>query len=150
MSQSLSKIYIHLVFSTKGRTQTLPKQHLNEVHAYIANLLNNNNCPAILVGGTYDHVHILYTQSKTSTLSDTIRLIKANTSRWINSKNGGHTPFAWQDGYGAFSISHNHVDAVKQYISNQAEHHHTIDFKEEFRRLCQLYDVQINETYAWD
>lgn len=150
MSQSLAKLYVHLVFSTKGRTDTLPKQHLADVHAYIAEILNQNHCPAIAVGGTYNHIHILYVQSKTMTLSDTVRLIKANTSKWINSKNSILHPFAWQDGYGAFSISHGHVDAVTNYIKSQEQHHSKITFQEEFRRLCQLYDVDLNEKYAWD
>ena len=88
MSQSLAKLYVHLVFSTKGRTDTLPKQHLDEVHAYVAEILNTNYCPAIQVGGTANHIHILYIQSKTMTLSDTVRLVKSNSSKWINEKNG--------------------------------------------------------------
>ena len=150
MSQSLAKLYVHLVFSTKERTDTLPKQHLDEVHAYVAEILNTNHCPAIQVGGTANHIHILYIQSKTMTLSDTVRLVKSNSSKWINEKNGKYNPFAWQDGYGAFSISQSHVDAVQKYIKGQAEHHAKIDFKDEFRRLCKLYDVELDERYAWD
>lgn len=150
MSQSFAKLYVHLVFSTKDRTETLPKQHLEEVHSYVAEILNQNHCPTIIVGGTANHIHILYVQSKTMTLSDTVRMLKANSSKWINEKNGHFNPFAWQDGYGAFSISQSHVDAVKQYIASQEEHHKGVDFKEEFRHLCQLYDVELNEKYAWD
>lgn len=105
MPQSLAKQYIHLVFSTKGRTETLPKQHLAEVHAYVAGILNDNKCPAICVGGTANHIHILYVQNKTMSLSETVRLVKANSSKWINEKNGKFNPFCWQDVYGAFSIS---------------------------------------------
>ena len=150
MSQSLAKLYVHLVFSTKGRTETLPKQHLSEVHAYVAEILNQNHCPAIVVGGTANHIHILYVQSKTMTLSDTVRLVKSNSSKWINEKNGHFNPFAWQDGYGAFSISQSHVDAVTNYIKGQEEHHAKTSFQDEFRRLCQLYDVELNEKYGWD
>lgn len=150
MSQSLSKIYIHLIFSTKGRTDTIPKQHLNEVHAYIAGILNDNHCPAIIVGGTANHIHILYIQSKTMTLSETVKLIKASSSKWINQKNSVFNQFAWQEGYGAFSISQSHVDAVRQYIAGQEQHHATVSFQDELRRICQLYNVDLNERFAWD
>jgi len=150
MSQSLAKIYTHLVFSTKGRTETLPKQHLAEVHAYVAEILNQNHCPAICVGGTANHIHVLYIQSKTMSLSDTVRLVKANSSKWINEKNGKFNPFCWQDGYGAFSISQSHVEAVKGYIEGQEEHHKKVDFMDEFRKLCKIYDAPLDERYAWD
>ena len=83
-------------------------------------------------------------------MSDTVRIVKANSSKWINEKNGKYNPFCWQDGYGAFSISQSHVDAVKSYIQNQESHHAKVSFQDEFRRLCQLYDVELNEQYAWD
>lgn len=150
MSQSLAKLYVHLVFSTKGRTETLPKQHLDEVYRYIAEILNSNHCPAIQIGGTANHIHILYIQSKTMTLSDTVRLIKSNSSKWINEKSGRYNSFSWQDGYGAFSISQSHVEAVQSYIKRQEEHHKKVDFKDEFRRLCHIYDVGIDERYVWD
>ena len=150
MPQSLAKIYIHLVFSTKQRTDTIPKGHLEEVHAYIAEILNNNGCPCIKVGGTANHIHILYVQSRTKTLSETVRMVKANSSRWINEKNGPLHPFAWQDGYGAFSISQSHVESVRSYIIGQEEHHKGVDFKEEFHRLCEKYDIHIDERYVWD
>ena len=151
MPQSLSKLYVHLVFSTKGRTQTLPKQHLAEVHAYMAEILNNHGCPAIQVGGTADHVHILFLLGKQVNLSDIVRTVKSSTSRWINEQNGSllHR-FYWQDGYGAFSVSNSHVDAVVAYIKGQEEHHRKASFQDEFRRLCELYDAGLDERYAWD
>ena len=150
MPQSLAKLYVHLVFSTKDRTETLPKQHIEEVHSYIAGILNNNHCPAIQIGGTTNHIHILYIQSKTMTLSDTVRLVKSNSSKWINEKNGKFNVFAWQNGYGAFSISQSHIEAVRNYIKTQKEHHSKINFKDEFRRLCEIYDAPLDEQYARD
>ena len=150
MSQSLSKLYVHLVFSTKGRVETLPKQHLSEINSYIAEILNRNHCPAIIIGGTANHIHILYVQSKTMSLSDIVRLVKSSSSKWINEKNGIFNQFAWQDGYGAFSISQSHVDSVINYIKHQKQHHEKSSFQDEFRRLCQLYGVELNEKYAWD
>lgn len=150
MPQSLAKNYIHLVFSTKGRTDTIPKAHLKEVHAYVAEILNNNHCPALNVGGTANHIHILFVLSKTMSLSEAVRLVKANSSKWINERNGKFNPFCWQDGYGAFSISQSHVDAVKHYIDGQEEHHKGVDFMDEFRRLCEIYDAGLDERYAWE
>ncbi len=149
MPQSLVKTYIHLVFSTKGRTELLPKQHLEEVHAYVAQIMNNHECPALTVGGTANHIHILFILSRSTALSDIVRIVKSNSSKWINERTSGYK-FAWQDGYGAFSISQSHVEAVKAYIANQAQHHQKIRFEDELRKLCNIYGIAINEKYVWD
>ena len=94
MSQALSKIYTHLVFSTKNRTKTIPNQYMAEIHAYVAGILNELKCTAICVGGTDDHIHILYLQNRTMALSDVVRIVKTNSSKWINEKKL-HT-FRWQ------------------------------------------------------
>ena len=151
MPQSLSKIYVHLVFSTKGRTETIPKTHLAEVHAYVAEIFNNHGCPAIQVGGTANHIHILFLLGKTTDLAEIVRTMKSSTSRWINEKNRNpFHHFFWQDGYGAFSVSNSHVDAVVNYIKGQEEHHRKVSFQDEFRKICQLYKVELDERYAWD
>ena len=114
MSQSLAKIYIHLVFSTKGRADTIPRANLEDVHAYMAEIFNNHGCPAIQVGGTTNHVHILFLLGKQVNLSEMVRMVKSSTTRWINEKMGNpFRHFAWQDGYGAFSVSNSHVDAPR-------------------------------------
>lgn len=82
--------------------------------------------------------------------TDVVRTVKANSSKWINEKNGPFHPFAWQDGYGMFSISNTHVDAVTNYIKNQEEHHHKSTFEDEYRHLCEIYDAGFDERYAWD
>ena len=151
MPQSLSKIYVHLVFSTKGRTETIPKTHLAEVHAYVAEIFNNHGCPAIQVGGTANHIHILFLLGKQANLSEIVRTVKSSTTRWINEKNGNpFNRFFWQEGYGAFSVSNSHVDAVIAYIKGQEEHHRKVSFQDEFRKICQLYKVELDERYAWD
>ena len=151
MPQSLSKIYVHLVFSTKGRTETIPKTHLAEVHAYVAEIFNNHGCPAIQVGGTANHIHILFLLGKQANLSEIVRTVKSSTTRWINEKNGNpFNRFFWQEGYGAFSVSNSHVDAVIAYIKGQEEHHRKVSFQDEFRKICQLYKAELDERYAWD
>ena len=151
MPQSLSKIYVHLVFSTKGRTETIPKTHLAEVHAYVAEIFNNHGCPAIQVGGTANHIHILFLLGKQANLSEIVRTVKSSTTRWINEKNNNpFHHFFWQEGYGAFSVSNSHVDAVIAYIKGQEEHHRKVSFQDEFRKICQLYKAELDERYAWD
>ena len=151
MPQSLSKIYVHLVFSTKGRTETIPKTHLAEVHAYVAEIFNNHGCPAIQVGGTANHIHILFVLGKQANLSEIVRTVKSSTTRWINEKNNNpFHKFFWQEGYGAFSVSNSHVDAVVAYIKGQEEHHKKVSFQDEFRKICQLYKAELDERYAWD
>jgi len=151
MSKSLAKIYVHVVFSTKGRTDTIPKTHLKEVHAYIAEILNKNDSQAVCVGGTANHVHILFELNKNMSVSETVRIVKANSSKFINEQKGSlDIPFCWQNGYGAFSISQSHVKDVRHYIETQEEHHAKVDFKDELRRLCGLYGIEIDEKYIWN
>ena len=126
----------------------IPKANLPEVHAYVA---GNHGCLAIQVGGTTNHLHILFLLGKQVNLSEIVRTVKSSTSRWINEKNGNpFHHFCWQDGYGAFSVSNSHVDAVVAYIKGQEEHHKKVPFKDEFRRICELYHAGLDEKYAWD
>ena len=97
-----------------------------------------------------DHVHILCRLAKTIAVADLIRELKRDSSKWIKGENPELQPFQWQSGYGAFSISPGHVDALKEYIANQPEHHRQVSFQDEFRRLCQKYGVEIDERYVWD
>lgn len=147
MSQSLVKQYIHLVFSTKRREDTLPKQHLSEIHSYVAGVLNDKQCPAISVGGTTNHIHILYEQNRTMSVSETVRTVKANSSKWINEN---FNKFAWQNGYGAFSISRGHIGAVVNYINNQEFHHKQVAYEDEFKRTCVRCGAEYDERYVWD
>ena len=148
-AQSLSKIYIHLVFSTKNRTDTIPKKRITEVFAYIASILKEHKCPAICVGGTTNHIHILFVLDRNNALTEIVRTVKSCTTRWINESSPVTEHFCWQDGYGAFSVSQSHVQAVMNYIKGQEEHHKTISFKDEFRRLCSIYNVGLDERYVW-
>ena len=151
MSQTLAKNYIHLVFSTKGRAETIPKQHLAEVHSYMARILNANKCPAISVGGTPNHIHLLFCLDRSKALSDVVRTLKSCSSQWNNERNGSSfNLFYWQDGYGAFSISQSYVPVVTHYIDSQEEHHKKVSFQDEFRRICALYHAGLDERYAWD
>jgi putative transposase len=149
MSQSLANLLAHLIFSTKNREPLLGDKDLRQrTHAYLAAVLKDMQCPALIVGGVADHVHILCQLAKTQSVSDIMEHLKASSSKWL--KTEGSRTFSWQRGYGAFSVSQSHVDAVISYIQKQEEHHRTITFEEEFRLILKRYRVAFDERYVWD
>jgi len=148
MPQSLSKIYLHLIFSTKGRESDIPPRLQGETFAYIGGALNSLGCQTVLVGGTADHVHALFCMSRTRAVADVVREVKANATKWMKDKL--RCGFAWQDGYGVFSVSQSQVDKVRQYIASQEEHHRRRTFQEEFRKFLDSYGVTYDERYVWD
>jgi putative transposase len=151
MSQSLSQIYLHIVFSTKNRAPFLVDKALREaVHAYLAGTCRNLESPSLIVGGVEDHLHILCRFSKNLSVAQFFRELKRESSKWIKAKGRELASFYWQNGYGAFSISPSHVEALKEYIANQEEHHRQETFQEEFRRLLKKYGVEYDERYVWD
>lgn len=149
MPQSLAQIYVHLVFSTKHREKTIPADLQTRLHAYLAGAMNDIGCPAVKIGGMPDHVHVLFRLSRTVTLSDAVKTAKVESSKWMKDE-GGVRDFAWQAGYGAFSVSASDVDEVTDYIAHQAHHHRVRTFQDEFRRLLERYHVEYNEAYVWD
>jgi REP element-mobilizing transposase RayT len=151
MPQSLVQIYVHIVFSTKGRRMSLRDKVFRErVHAYLAGICNNQDSPAIRVGGVEDHVHILCRLSKTLDIAALVRELKRDSSKWIKEEMPDLADLHWQNGYGAFSISPVHVEALKEYIANQEEHHRRESFQDEFRRLGAKYGLEIDERYVWE
>ena len=150
MPQSLVQIYVHLVFSTKERRPFLQTmEHRQRMHAYLAGSCNKMDSHALVVGGVEDHVHLLCRLGKTIDIASLVREMKKTSSAWAKS-DLGLSRFGWQSGYGAFSISNGHIARVDQYIQNQEEHHQAVTFKDEFRRICRLYAVELDERYVWD
>ena len=149
MPQSLSLIYVHLVFSTKGRARIIPAGLQPRLHAYLAGAMNDIGCPAVNIGGMPDHVHLLFRLARTISLSDAVKTAKVESSKWKKDEGAVHD-FAWQAGYGAFSVSASDVDDVTAYIANQEHHHRVRTFQDEFRRLLERYHVEYNEAYVWD
>jgi putative transposase len=147
MSQSLSQIYLHLIFSTKDRLPFLKtKQLRTEMFSYLAGTCRNLDSPALQVGGMPDHVHILCRLAKTITIADLVRELKRESSKWAKD----HIPdFAWQKGYGAFSLSPAHVKPADKYILGQEAHHRTVTFQDELRKLCRKYGLELDERYVW-
>ncbi len=151
MPQSLSKVYVHIVFSTKNRFPFLNDASIRkEMHAYLGGTLNEIECPVLAVGGTSDHVHILCTLSKNHSLADVIGKVKRSSSKWVKEKGRSVNKFAWQIGYGAFSVSQSGIEKVCQYIQQQEEHHRRKTFQDEFRSFLNLYQIQYDERYVWD
>lgn len=150
MSQSLANVVVHLVFSTKGRRPLLRDEERAQLHAYIAGVLKNHNSPLIEINSVRDHIHILFAQSKTHALAKVVEQVKSASSNWIKNQPAWYCDFAWQAGYGAFSVSPMHLDAVREYIRNQSAHHHQEDFQTEFRRFCEKNGKPLDERYAWD
>ncbi|SRR5258708_3540898 len=150
MPQSLSRILVHLVFSTKNRERFLTTALQTELHPYLAGVLKGIDCPSLQVGGVEDHVHLFYGLSRTRTIADIVETVKTSSSKWIKTKGAALAGFHWQSGYGAFSVSQSDADAVAAYVVNQAKHHQKMSFQDEYRRLLERYKVQFDERYVWD
>ncbi|MFC1596430.1 IS200/IS605 family transposase [Planctomycetota bacterium] len=150
MAQSLAKILVHIVFSTKGRQRFICEEIREELHAYLVGVLRNHDSPALLVNSVDDHVHILCRLSKNHAVRTIVEEVKKASSKWIKTKGEAFREFYWQSGYGAFSVSPSKVDSVKPYIADQKEHHRRMTFEEEFRKILQKHGIEYDERYVWD
>ena len=150
MSQSLSNILVHLVFSTKHRRPLLRDAERGELHAYIMGILKNHDSPLLEINSVTDHIHILFRQSKIHAPAKIVEHVKSSSSSWIKELNTWYNDFAWQPGYGEFSVSPIQSDEVRRYIQGQPEHHAKEDFKTEFRRFCERNGSPVDEKYVWD
>ena len=149
MSQSLSKIYIHVIFHIKTVSPGIADEHLERVHSYIGQLVNATGCSVIRVGGTSDHVHVISVLSKNETVAHLVEEMKRNSSRWIKSLDERYSKFEWQGGYAAFSISQSVVDKTVEYVNNQKEHHQKTSFHDEYIQFLNLYNIEYDEKYVF-
>lgn len=151
MPQSLVQIYVHIVFSTKNRAPLLREAAVRkEMHLYLAGTCKNQDCTAIEVGGHDDHVHLLVRLGKTVAISELVRELKRESSKWFKERFPDGHDFYWQSGYGAFSIGPFDVARVQEYIQTQQQRHQSETYQDEFRRLCAKYGLEIDERYVWD
>ena len=150
MAQSLSRILLHLVFSTKNREPWINPDVRPALHAYLAGSVRALNAEAYRVGGVADHVHIACTLPRTVPVSKLLEEIKKSSSAWIKQQMPTCHGFAWQAGYGAFSLGQSQLDALIAYIDGQEEHHRKRTFKEEFVEFLKRYGVDYDERYVWD
>ncbi len=121
-----------------------------ELHRYLGGILTNHDCQPLIVGGVADHVHLLSTLSRTGTAAEMVKEVKRGSSLWLKTKTSDLYDFAWQNGYGIFSIGFSQVETVTKYIAGQQEHHRHISFQDEFRQLLQRYEIEFDERYVWD
>jgi putative transposase len=151
MPQSLANLLVHIVFSTKERRASLQNQELrDEMHRYLAGVSAKLECPAIIVGGATDHVHLLANQSRTIALAEWVKELKRASSLWAKEKSPQWGLFHWQAGYGAFSVSQSQKDRVQEYIGSQEEHHRQLSFQDELRQILKKHGIVFDERYVWD
>lgn len=150
MAQSLSRIWSHLVFSTKDRHPFLSDGDArNQLFAYMATILRNHDCPTLQIGGAPDHIHALFLLSKNCSIAQIVYEVKRSSSKWIKTQGQTYEKFHWQSGYGAFSVSQSHVEQVRRYILKQEQHHRKTTFQDEYREFLRRYDVDYDERYVW-
>lgn len=148
MPQSLAQVAVHLVFSTKHREPFLCPECRDRTFRYLAGILNELDCPVVLVGGMSDHVHLLFSLSRTLAMSRVVEEVKKGSSKWA--KEHVHPAFYWQSGYGIFAVSAENIPTVKEYIATQEEHHRTRTFQDEYRDLLRRNGREWDERYVWD
>lgn len=150
MPQSLARLHIHLIFSTKNRERIISDRVRDSLHAYMATVLQNLGCPPVLINSVEDHVHILFELARTVAVSSAVEDVKKASSKWIKTQGGEFAGFAWQAGYGAFAVSESNVPAVREYVANQQEHHRKKSFQEEYRAFLERHQIAFDERYVWD
>jgi len=150
MPQSLSFLLIHIVCSTKDRSPLLTPEIRSNLHAYLATVTRNAGCESYRVGGVADHVHLAIRLSRTTTIAHLVEELKTSSSKWLKTQSPTLANFAWQNGYGAFSVGPSDLEALRRYIDIQEEHHRTHTFQEEYRAFLNRYGVEFDERYIWD
>ncbi len=150
MPQSLTKLYAHLIFSTKNRQPFLDTEIRPRVHAYLATAVRSLESPFVVVGGVTDHVHILFDIGKLHAPVEFVEQVKRESSKFIKTLGPQYSHFYWQRGYGMFSVSPTHVVDAEKYVRNQEIHHCERSFQEEFREFLLRYGIEFDERYVWD
>jgi len=150
MANTYTQIYLHVVFAVKGRDNLISKNLKDELYKYITGIVTNEGQKLIAINGMPDHIHILIGLKPDKSLSDLVRSIKANSSRFINDKKWINGKFEWQAGFGAFSYSHSQLTNVINYIQNQEEHHKKKTFKEEYIEFLIAFNVDYKNEYIFE
>lgn len=150
MSQSLANNLIHLVFSTKNREPLLVDAVRPALHAYLATVFKNLKSPVLILNSVEDHIHILFSLHRTVALATVVEDAKKSSSKWIKTQSADLASFAWQAGYGAFSVSQSNAETVKKYIACQPEHHRKTSFQDELRAFLNKHKMEFDERYLWD
>jgi putative transposase len=149
MGSTLTNIVIHVTFSTKNREPKIVPEIQDELYRYIGGIIKREYGILIEIGGISEHIQLLIKMKPVHALSDIMKKIKGGSSKWVNEQKQIPGGFAWQKGYGAFSVSESLVPTVKRYVRDQEKHHRNLSFKEEFIRLLELHGVEYDDRYLW-
>lgn len=150
MPQSLDCVLLHIIFSTKNRQPFLREGLRPDLYRYMSETVRNLGCECPLIGGIDDHVHLAVRLSRTITIASLVEQIKISSSKWLKSQSENLTHFAWQHGYGVFSVGPSDEKKLLSYIANQEEHHQSKTFQEEYRAFLTKYGIHYDERYVWD
>jgi len=150
MANTYTQINIHAIFAVKGRQNLLSEKYRYDLFRYISGILKNMGQYPLAVNGYKDHVHILFELHPTSCLSDIMRDVKSNSSKWINENKFIVGKFSWQEGYGGFSYSHTQRDNVINYILDQEKHHSMHSFKDEYMELLRIFQIEFKDEYVFE
>jgi len=149
MSQSLTQLYVHIIFHAKGENYVEVNDQ-EQLYSYIGGTIRRNGSVPIRINGMSDHIHILCILSKNMTLARLVKEIKTSSSKWLKSINPRYRDFEWQRGYAGFSVSQSVRNATIKYITNQKAHNLKLSFKEEYLAFLKEYGIEYNEEYLWD
>jgi putative transposase len=148
LSHTSGNILLHFIFSTQGRRALIKVDFRDDLFAYLGGIVRGMNGAALIVNGTCDHVHMLLRVRPVHSSAEIVRVVKANSSKWVRGK--WSVEFAWQTGYGVFSVSESNVAAVIKYIAGQEEHHKKHSFQQEYVAFLKKNHVEYDEKYIWD
>jgi putative transposase len=149
MSHTTTNLLVHFIFGTRNRAPLINAEVEKDLHAYMGGIVRQIGGVAMSINGMADHIHLLIRMPPTHSVSDVARLIKTNSSRWVHERWPQYKEFAWQTGYGAFSVSESGVDAVQGYIARQQQHHAKRSFQNEFVAFLQKNNIAVDERYLW-
>ena len=150
MANTYSQIYIQVVFAVQGRESLIRREWKDELYKFITGIVKNNKQKLLAINGVSNHIHILLNIKPNIALSDLVRDIKANSSRFVNEKRFVRGKFSWQEGFGAFSYSISQLNDVIQYIQNQEEHHKETSFKDEYLKYLKRFEIEFDENYVFE
>ncbi len=149
MAQTYASLYVHIVFSTKDRQPTLRADLRERIWRYLGGIARREEMKAIEIGGTADHVHVLLSTAPTVAPAEAAKVLKANSSKWINESLGMPCRFEWQEGYGAFSVGCSQIDKTVAYIRSQEQHHRKKSFQEEYLGFLKKHKIEYDPRYIW-
>ena len=150
MPQSLASINVYVVFSTKNRQPLIGADWSDDLYVYMSATIEPTRSVLLCAGGTADHVHLLVSMGRETSVTELVRLMKSNSSGWVHEKHPSLELFAWQAGYAALSVSYSQLKRVKAYIRDQAKHHRKVSFQDELRALLRKHEIEWDERYIWD